>query len=377
MKKLFCLALSLIMFVGLLPVMNVSAVSDFDLTLANTLASKSTWYTTDNYYLKSAEGVKFDLTSTTATLSGEMAQTVSNYTCMTFKDVCIAITNHMTQTIKIDDMPIFSQPTYTRSVTASGYYNILTRNYRTATATPLPAGKGIADCHDVIMYSIYRKDADGNLGMQLYNVYGGQAVTQEVPLAKKLGDTFVLTTIWHVDNRVTFYCDGESLGTFEKATFAEARTAARRESLTMGYASANAEGKGTVKLTVSNVSLTDEHAPVADDGDCTTDLYCSTCGEVAVAGLAAHKPAIANAKYPTETETGYTGDQVCYLCNHDIAKGEVIPVLEKTAQTGSNSDNQGVDNGVIFVYIGIGVVVLAAAAVVAIIIVKRKKQNQK
>lgn len=119
------------------------------------------------------------------------------------------------------------------------------------------------------------------------------------------------------------------------------------------------------------------HTPAEDDGDCTTAIMCTSCGEVLLAAMPSHKATIANFKYATETETGYTGDQVCYLCNHEISKGEVTPMLAKIAgQNGNNSNNQGVDNGAIFVYIVIGVAVLTAAAVVVIILVKRKKTEE-
>ena len=631
MKKNLALCLALIMMASLLPVLGVSAEeAAFDLSAATTVTNSS-----------DDTPVGFIVTGNSATLNGSMNRAQSNNAILDFVGVFPSTTNldeHVTQTIKIDTMPIFNAPNFQNTYYASGYFNTLTRNYHAATATPLPTNKTKAESHDSIMYSIYCKDDDGNLGMKYYNMSGdGNYVAFEViTFAEKLGEAFTLTTVWHADNKVTFICDGEELGTFDNATFAATAKVARKQYLSIGYnamgtatdgsnpvnltvsdvkishgdstgtdtpaettppatndpaettppatndptdttepeatipelietplyysdfakgpgaivdASANTaviegkfEDKGfeevhgvellnffrktqeeyliqdiciekmpvfsdpsggnshissgfymtcsrnytteqmdyikftiyredaagnlvialakigengksvvldteyplnkkvgdkfrivcawhadgsvdlfcdgelihsydqsatyvgkrnstrknlfrigycsigaeatpaasmDVKITLSNLIRgavpTHYHTPAEDDGDCTTAVKCTTCKENAVEASPAHRPALRNPKYPTETETGYTGDMVCYQCDYVFSEGEEIPMLPKTS---SSSSNQSANNTAIYVYIAIGAAVLVVAAVVVVLVV-RNKQNRK
>ena len=631
MKKILAFFLVLIMMASLLPVLGVSAEETaFDMA-APTYTIEST----------DATKVKFVVSGNSATLNGTMKREQTNYAALDYTGIFTSKENldeYVTQTIKIDTMPVFNEANFQNTYYASGYFNVLTRNYGTATAEPLPTGKTKADSHDSIMYSIYRVDEEGNLAMQICYMSGDKNYTiVPVPnFAEKIGEAFTLTTVWHADNKVTFACDGESVGTFDNVTFAATRKAARKQYLSIGYngmGTAN-DGENPVNLTVSDVKIshgdstgtdtpaettppatndpadttppatndpsdttepdatipelietplfysdfakgpganvdlgtnttviegkfqdkgfeevhgveqvnffrkiqeeyiiqdiciekmpvfsdpsggnshissgfymtcsrnytteqmdyikftiyredaagnlvialakigengksvvldteyplnkkvgdkfrivcawhadgsvdlfcdgelihsydqsatyvgkrnstrknlfrigycsfgaeatpaasmdvkitlsnlirgavpTHYHTPAEDDGDCTTAVKCTTCKENAVEASPAHRPALRNPKYPTETETGYTGDMVCYQCDYVFSEGEEIPMLAKTS---SSSSNQPANNTAIYVYIAIGAAVLVVAAVVVVLVV-RKKQNRK
>ena len=81
-----------------------------------------------------------------------------------------------------------------------------------------------------------------------------------------------------------------------------------------------------------NITVTVDAAHVHDYGaewksDSESHWHECICG--AQANKAAHDMEVKNAKAATETETGYTGDQVCKVCGY-IISGTVIPVKEAT-----------------------------------------------
>ena len=81
-----------------------------------------------------------------------------------------------------------------------------------------------------------------------------------------------------------------------------------------------------------NITVTVDAAHVHDYGaewksDSESHWHECICG--AHANKAAHDMEVKNAKAATETETGYTGDQVCKVCGY-IISGTVIPVKEAT-----------------------------------------------
>ena len=278
---------------------------------------------------------------------------------------------YIIQEICIEKMPVFTKPTKANAHVSSGFFLACTRNY---------SSSGMF----YISFSIFRTDEAGNLSIALAtkNEAGSNVLGTAYPLNKKVGDTFKLTTAWYADGRVSLFCDGELIHAYDiTATYSGATNSTRKNFIRIGYCSYGAEATDAVpmdvKITLNKLirgNIPEHvHTPAEDDGDCTTAVMCTSCDEVAIPAMPSHKAAIANFKYATETEKGYTGDQVCYLCNHEISKGEETPVLPKTA--GVNSNNQGVDIVAIIVYIVIGVAVLAAAVVVVIVI--RKKRNQK
>ncbi len=52
------------------------------------------------------------------------------------------------------------------------------------------------------------------------------------------------------------------------------------------------------------------------------------CG--AIAEKAAHTTELVGVKEATEEETGYSGDEICTVCDYQVATGEVIPVITKS-----------------------------------------------
>ncbi len=303
-RRFLALALALVMVVGLLPVLpvlTVSAVDEVEETYFDLAPAASNTYDSSipNYYVasKDATPVKFAVSGNTATLDGRMNRESTNSTSLNYRYVFTSATRvdeHVTQTINIETMPVFSNPTYDGTTSANGYYNMLTRNYQTATAEPRPSnGPNVADCDDRIMYTIYNKDEYGNLGMRIIYLSGDTSQRKTIDVekfAEKVGIPFTLTTVWHADNKVSFVCDGEILGTYDNVTFAHKRDGALRESLVIGYNAYNTAttGENPVKLTVSNVKISHAHNPAADDGDCTTAILCTSCGLATTAGKASH-----------------------------------------------------------------------------------------
>ncbi len=54
-----------------------------------------------------------------------------------------------------------------------------------------------------------------------------------------------------------------------------------------------------------------------------------------------HKTELVGAKAATCTEDGYTGDEVCTVCQEIVKKGEVIPALgHKTQLVGAKAANK-------------------------------------
>ena len=293
-RRFLALTLALVMVVGLLPVLGVSADDQVDNRLDLHSATQNNTFSQEilNYYQASTDdpAVKFDVDESdkyTATLSGTMARSNSNFAALNFRDLFTSATNldeHVTQTVTITDMPIFTDAQFGAAYTACGYFNVLTRNYNGATV-----GEDSTK-QDYILYSIFRKDEEGNLGLRIYNPTLGATATQEVTaFAEKMGVAFTLTTVWHADSKVSFYCDGESLGTFDNVAYASTSNGGRREYLSIGYLCyADDNNPSNVNLTVSDVKISHGHTVAADDGDCTTEVACSVCGAVTTPAKNAH-----------------------------------------------------------------------------------------
>ena len=85
----------------------------------------------------------------------------------------------------------------------------------------------------------------------------------------------------------------------------------------------------------------------AKPATCTEDGYtgdevCTVCQEVVKKGevipALGHKTQLVGAKAATCTEDGYTGDEVCTVCGETVKKGEVIPALgHKTQLVGAKA----------------------------------------
>ena len=82
-------------------------------------------------------------------------------------------------------------------------------------------------------------------------------------------------------------------------------------------------------------------ATCTEDGY-TGDEVCTVCNETVKKGevipATGHKTQLVGAKAATCTEDGYTGDEVCTVCNETVKKGEVIPALgHKTQLVGAKA----------------------------------------
>ena len=82
-------------------------------------------------------------------------------------------------------------------------------------------------------------------------------------------------------------------------------------------------------------------ATCTEDGY-TGDEVCTVCQEIVKKGevipALGHKTQLVGAKAATCTEDGYTGDEVCTVCQEIVKKGEVIPALgHKTQLVGAKA----------------------------------------
>lgn len=77
--------------------------------------------------------------------------------------------------------------------------------------------------------------------------------------------------------------------------------------------------------------LVDAREPTCSGEGYSGDEVCTVCGETVKKGEAVarlpHTPELVGAKEPTTGAEGYTGDTVCAVCGEMLSKGEAIPVL--------------------------------------------------
>ena len=90
----------------------------------------------------------------------------------------------------------------------------------------------------------------------------------------------------------------------------------------------------------------------AKPATCTEDGYtgdevCTICQEVVKKGevipALGHKTQLVGAKAATCTEDGYTGDEVCTVCGETVKKGEVIPATGHDYKDGKCTNCGGTD----------------------------------
>ena len=177
------------------------------------------------------------------------------------------VTAHVSQTITITAMPVFETAADVNAYTGQGYYNNLRRNYDSSAATV-----------DSVMYYIF-PDVDGNLNLWIKD----DSAWTSLPLNRELGDTFRLTTAWHTDNKVSFYCDGSLIATYENATTNVGHQSKHYSAFTMGFSSRGATADDTVNSTVNvnmsvtNVVISETHS--GGNATCTEQAKCDYCGE--------------------------------------------------------------------------------------------------
>ena len=303
-RRLLALATALVMIIGLLPatILTVSAVDTpayVDLQALKAAGGSSLTV------LNSADDTEngFNLTNNyTATLTEDTPANASNHDALWIAKLIQGMSEpHLTQTITIRDMPVFESQSHSGDYYKySGYYTTLQRN-RVDTN-----GGNDWNQANFITYSIYRPDETDNLAMKIYNHTNQEYAQQVVPLNKKLGDEITLTTVWHADNKVTFYCGGESLGTFDNVMY-QVKNTFSTDTVFLGYFNhrADYEYAGKVDLTVSNVLVTDGHTPGENVGDCTSPITCTSCGAVTTPAKGhVYNRKIATTTYAKDGETG-------------------------------------------------------------------------
>ncbi len=320
-KRLLALAIAAIMLIGLVPA-----------TVLTATAATPTYQSFSGAALSNDVTVSAD--GNTATIKDTDSTSGTNQVYL-YK-VFSGMTNpHMTQTIQINSMPVFTGVANSGNQhQSSGYFNVM-EGPRTGN------GQDVPYVEHYIRYSIYRANDAGNLKLTIFkNNYanGGAVVTEEnsytVDLNKKLGDEFTLTTLWNDHDTVSFYCGGALLGRYDNVAF-ERGNYAGLDALFFGYLPHLADTDNyaaTAEIIIKNMIISDGHVE-ADDGDCTTATKCAECGELVTAGAASHTEKLVNAKPATATENGYTGDKVCSVCEKELAKGEVIPATGTPAES--------------------------------------------
>ncbi len=271
-KRLLALATALVMLIGLLPatVLTATAVTPTYQSFSSAALCNDVTVSADGY---------------TATIKDTDSTSGTNQVYL-YK-VFTGMTNpHMTQTIQINSMPVFTGvANYGDQHKSSGYFNVI-EGPRTGNGSSEPY------VEHYIRYSIYRADDAGKLNLTIFkNNYanGGAAVTEEnsytVDLNKKLGDEFTLTTLWNDHDTVSFYCGGDLLDTYDDVVFARGN-AAGLDALFFGYLphlANTTDYAATTEIIVKNMIIADGHTAAEDDGDCTTATKCTVCGGVAVA----------------------------------------------------------------------------------------------
>ena len=108
--------------------------------------------------------------------------------------------------------------------------------------------------------------------------------------------------------------------------------------------------------------------------------HACSCGEKEEE--AAHEFRLVGVAEATETETGYTGDEVCAVCEYVKTKGEEIPCIaveeteaptvEETVPATTEAPAEAKEGGFPILWI---VLLLAAGAVIVLLVLKRRKGN--
>jgi len=136
------------------------------------------------------------------------------------------------------------------------------------------------------------------------------------------------------------------------------------------------------------------HTPAADDGDCTTAVKCSVCGEDATAakehtgGTAtckelakcancgkeygekkAHTEEVIPGKDATTTQTGLTEGKKCSVCGEILVAQQTVPMLP--SDNTSNGNPATGDNS--FIVVWMGLMVVSALACASILVFNKKK----
>ena len=79
----------------------------------------------------------------------------------------------------------------------------------------------------------------------------------------------------------------------------------------------------------ANTEVRDAKVPTCTEDGYTGDVYCTDCGALVAKGetipATGHTTERVNAKAATCTEDGYTGDLVCTVCGETVEQGEMIP----------------------------------------------------
>lgn len=142
-------------------------------------------------------------------------------------------------------------------------------------------------------------------------------------------------------------------------------------------------GKVGTKITKSDLAAKATGHTFADawTNDGTAHWHECECGEIS--DKASHEYEVVGASEATEEETGYTGDEVCKVCQYVGKKGEEIPCLETepvTEPTTVPTETQPAQpeepveeqkgNPVFWI---IPLVIVVAGAIIAPIVVKRKR----
>lgn len=143
------------------------------------------------------------------------------------------------------------------------------------------------------------------------------------------------------------------------------------------YASVDGQLGEQIQKEQITVAATGHSFGTAFEADEKAHWHVCACGETSE--KEAHTTELKNAKEATGETEGYTGDQVCSVCEQVVAEGEVIPVLtigaeteptETTPATAEPVAKEGVPGAVIVV-----IAVAAVAAAVGVFFFLKKRKN--
>ena len=248
-------------------------------------------------------------------------------------------TVHLSQTIQIDQMTRFKTITMQgNTYKMNAFFNTIVRNQHPVSE------EDDTNISDYLMYNIQRRagvDGTGTDDGSLYLVVAYSSAYDSatykstigyytpVDLGKNLGEAFRLTTIWDEDGSASFYVDGTHLvtytnvtnddDTYQNPTITQGHSGSYAKYLYFGYHDAypvTTEGiyESTASMTISGITVSGDHIPEEDDGDCTTAVKCIECGEVVVDGNPNHTAA-------EKADTYCTTDTVCVNCGTVMEEG--------------------------------------------------------
>ena len=136
----------------------------------------------------------------------------------------------------------------------------------------------------------------------------------------------------------------------------------------------------------TETEVRDAKDPTCTEKGYTGDTYCKVCGKLVAKGeeidALGHTPEVRDAKEPTCTEKGYTGDTYCKVCNELLEKGKDIAALGHDYKNGKctrcgakQPDVQTGDESNLALWFTVLTFSAALAAAAVVFMLRKKRSN--